>query len=96
MQTIQSVTGFIGKNTNNILEEKLGLTSPTHFNKIGFELYENIPADRAILLNNEPIYILPDQTLEIEDIVISSLKLNITTPEKNGIYMNITYSLPIE
>lgn len=83
MQSIQSVTGFIGKNTD-ILE----LSGPTHFNRIGFELYEDIPSKRAIKINNEIIYILPEQTLEIEDIEITSLQ---TADE--DMYLNITYSL---
>lgn len=73
MPNIQSVTGFIGRNTD-ILEE-LGCSSPTNFNHIGFDLYEDIPAKRAIVLNGERIQILPEQTLEIENIIISSLTI---------------------
>ena len=84
MPNIQSVTGFIGKNTD-ILEE-LGFSSPTNFSHIGFELYENIPAKRAIVLNGERIQILPEQTLEIEDITISSLTI------EDEMCLSITYS----
>ena len=86
MLNIQSVTGFIGQNTDIL--EAMGLNSPTVFSHIGFELYEDIPSKRAIKINNEIIYILPEQTLEIEDIEITSLR---TADE--DICLSITYSL---
>ena len=65
----------------------MGLNSPTVFSHIGFELYEDVPAKRIIVLNGERIYILPEQTLEIDNIEISSLTI------ENDMCLSITYSL---
>lgn len=86
---LYSITVQTGKNFNllEVIKEKEEITSDTvYFKKVGFAIHNLEYANRKILLNNNLIYLLPDQTLEIEDIEINQL-----STIDNEILITITY-----